>query len=267
MAEHPQRYDDFARFLAGRGYCVYMNEHAGHGQCAETLGYFAERDGMNHVVSDMRSLMEYAAGEHPGVPTFLIGHSMGSFLSRKYITMYGGELAGCVLSGTAGPNPLLGLGLALSALQKKFKGPKSEGRLLTKIAFGTYTKKIENPVNMSAWLSTVDDVCVEYANDKYCGFCFTAAGYNDLFHLMGEVNSKDWAGKVPSGLPLFLLSGDADPVGDYGKGVLTVYNRLIETGHEDTELKLYPGGRHEMLNEVNKEEVYADIAAWMDARV
>ncbi|MDR2610171.1 MAG: lysophospholipase [Clostridiales Family XIII bacterium] len=266
MAEYPPRYDGFARFLAGRGYSVYMNEHAGHGPHAETPGYFAEKNGMDYVVSDMRSLTEYAAGEHPGLPVFLIGHSMGSFLARKYITLYGKDLAGCVLSGTAGPNPLLGMGLLLSALQKKIKGPKSDGRLLTAIAFGAYTKNIENPVNSCAWLSTVDDVCIDYANDEYCGFSFTAAGFNDLFSLMGEINKKDWAGKVPNELPLYLFAGGEDPVGDYGKGVETVYRRLAESGQRDITLKLYPGGRHEMLNERNKTEVYEDVAGWMDAR-
>jgi alpha-beta hydrolase superfamily lysophospholipase len=267
MAEHPQRYDDFARFLAQRGYSVYMNEHAGHGPHAETLGYFAEKNGMDYVARDMRSLMEYAAGEHTGLPAFLIGHSMGSFLARKYITLYGEELAGCVLSGTAGPNPLLGVGRLLSSVQKKVKGPKSEGRLLTMIAFGAYTRKIEKPVNACAWLSTVDDICIDYANDEYCGFRFTATGFNDLFGLMAEINRKDWAGKVPHELPLYIFSGEADPVGDYGRGVRTVYQRLLESGQKDITLKLYPGGRHEMLNEANKAEVYADIIGWLDAHI
>jgi alpha-beta hydrolase superfamily lysophospholipase len=244
-----------------------MNEHAGHGACAETLGYFGEKNGMDFLVADMKSLTEVMKTDYPGTPVFLMGHSMGSFLSRKYIARYGAELDGCILSGTAGANPLLAMGRVLSTIQKKIKGPKSPGLLLTKIAFGTYTKNIENPVNYSAWLSRDDDVCIAYAQDELCGFPFTAAGYNDLFNLMTEINKRDWAAKVPRELPLFLFSGDEDPVGNYGKGVTEVHERLKAAGIKDLTLTLYPGGRHEMLNETNKDEVYADVLAWLNAHI
>jgi alpha-beta hydrolase superfamily lysophospholipase len=266
MAEYPERYDEFANALAEKGFSVYMNEHAGHGPYAETLGYFADNNGMDCLIADMKSLDEEMRADYQGLPVFLIGHSMGSFLSRKYIALHGGRLDGCVLSGTAGPNSLLVFGRLLSTMQKKIKGPKSQGKLLTKIAFGSNTNKIENPINPCAWLSTVDHVCIEYANDAYCGFPFTAAGYNDLFGLMAEINKKNWAGKVPNGLPVFMISGDKDPVGNYGKGVMTVYNRLKVSGQKDLTLTLYAGGRHEMLNERNKDQVYADLIEWFEAR-
>ncbi|MDR0854303.1 MAG: alpha/beta hydrolase [Clostridiales Family XIII bacterium] len=264
MAEHVGRYEEFAHFLAGQGYVVCMNEHAGHGVHAMTLGYFAEENGMDFVVSDMKSLMDEVVYDYPELPVFLMGHSMGSFLARKYITLYGVELTGCILSGTAGPNPALGVGKALAGLQKKIKGSKSEGKLLNRIAFGSYTKKIDNPVNSSAWLSTDDDVCIAYADDEFCGYNFTAAGFYDLFGLIGEVNEKDWAAKVPLELPLYLFSGAQDPVGGFGKGVIEVYEKLKQTGHEDLTIKLYPDGRHEMLNEVNREEVYKDVLDWLE---
>jgi alpha-beta hydrolase superfamily lysophospholipase len=273
MAEHSARYDEFARFLTGKGFVVCMNDHAGHGAHADkngTLGYFADERGPYHVTEDMHSLFDAVIKKDStlsSIPKFLLGHSMGSFLSRKYISKYGGELAGCILSGTAGRNPALAAGKTLAALQVKVKGPKSEGKLLSKIGFGSYNKRIGSPVNCDAWLSTVDDVCIRYKDDPYCGFPFTALGFYDLFSVMGEISEPGWAPSVPKSLPLYIVSGAEDPVGAYGKGVTEVYDRLKKTGHEDVTLKIYPGGRHEMLNESNREEVYEDVLAWLNARL
>lgn len=263
MSERSDRYDDFARFLAGHGYVVCMNDHAGHGPYAQTKGYFAEDGGWLHVVQDMKNLMDEVTAQYPGLPVFLMGHSMGSFLTRSYIIRHGG-LTGCILSGTMGHNGALRLGRMLAALQKKVKGSKSPGKLLAKMAMGGYNSQIENPVNGSAWLSTVDDVAIAYEADEHSAFIFTAGGYYDLFSGLLEVTDKGWAEKVPTDLPIYLFAGDADPVGNYGKGPLEVYEALQRTGH-DVELKLYPGKRHEMLNESNREEVYADVLGWLTA--
>jgi len=267
MAEHTARYDDFASFLVSKGFAVYMNEYAGHGRHAKILGYFAENNGMDYVIADIKSLEETARQENPGLPVFIMGHSMGSFIVRKYITIYGAGLAGCILSGTAGKNKAVGGGLLVASLQKKIKGPTSTGKMLTAMSFGSYTKKIENPVNAHAWLSRDDEICRAYKDDKYCGFKFTASGFYDLLTLLKEINAKGWEEKVPKTLPVYLFAGAEDPVGDYGNGVIEVYERLKKTGLEDLNCKLYPGGRHEMLNELNKQEVYGEVIEWLDARV
>ncbi|MDR0886313.1 MAG: lysophospholipase [Clostridiales Family XIII bacterium] len=270
MAEHIGRYDAFAKFMAAHGYVVAMNEHAGHGKHAATLGYFSEENGTNYVVQDMYTLMSEVTAQYPDVPVFLMGHSMGSFLVRKYIATYNNassELSGCILSGTAGRNSAVVLGKALAGFQKKVKGAKSPGKLLQTIAFGSYNKKISNPINDSAWLSTVDEVCLDYDEDAYCGFPFTAGGYYDLFSLLQEINTRDWAAKVPLNLPIYIFSGDQDPVGNYGKGTREVYESLKATNHENLTLKLYEGGRHEMLNEANKEMVYDDVLRWLDKQI
>jgi alpha-beta hydrolase superfamily lysophospholipase len=264
MCEYGARYDEFARYLAENGYVVCMNDHAGHGVHAETLGYFGEEKGLDHVVFDMKLLMDEVGEQYQELPLFLLGHSMGSFLARKYCTIYGDELAGCIFSGTAGHNPALGLGKRLAAIQKKVKDPKSTAKILTAMAFGANNKKVQNPVNAMAWLSRDDEVCIAYAKDRYCGFPFTIGGYYDLFSLMQEVTSKKWPSLVPKKLPVYLLSGSEDPVGNYGRGPIEVYKELKATGVEDVEIKLYPGGRHEMFNEINKEEVYADALEWLD---
>ncbi|MDR1272820.1 MAG: lysophospholipase [Clostridiales Family XIII bacterium] len=267
MAEHPARYDDFARFLTDHGISVYMNEHAGHGKEASTLGFFPGPDGISHVVDDMKSLTDEMKGEHSELPIFLLGHSMGSFLARIYITKYAEGLTGCILSSTAGPNPLEGVVLSIAKIQSKLKGPKSEAKFIDNLTGGMYLKRIKDPVNKRAWLSTVDDLCIKYDEDPYCGFVFTAQGYEGLLGMMVEINRKEWAGKVPTQLPVYLFAGSEDPVGDYGKGVIEVYRRLKDAGLTDLTAKLYPGGRHEMLNEANKEEVYDDTLAWLEAHV
>ena len=263
MAEHIERYDDFARFLVARGFVVCMNEHAGHGAHAETLGYFAETDGAAHLVNDMKTLQDEMVKEYPYVPVFLLGHSMGSFLARKYITLYGDTLNGCILSGTSGPNSAVGFGKLLASIQKKIRGPKSEGKLLTKIAFGSYLKNIEDPINKDAWVSSDEEICTAYNEDSYCGFTFTAGGFYDLFCLLEEINKNEWFEKVPKSLPIYMFSGEEDPVGEYGKGVMLVFEKLKDAGIEDIKLQLYPGGRHEMLNEVNKDKVYEDTLNWL----
>ncbi|MDR3072209.1 MAG: lysophospholipase [Clostridiales Family XIII bacterium] len=270
MSETVERYDDFSQFLAQHGFLVCMNEHAGHGQHAKTLGYFSEKNGAHFLTEDMKNLMDEVTTEYNAdarLPVFLMGHSMGSFLAREYITQYGEVLRGVILSGTAGKNAALALGKTLARIQKKAKGDQSVGKMLTIMAFGSYCKKIENPVNRCAWLSRDEAVCIAYQQDPYCGFPFTASGFYDLFALMEEVNHKSWAAKVPKDLSIFLFSGSDDPVGGYGKGVIEVYRSLISSGHEDVTATLYPGGRHEMLNEINKEEVYADVVAWLESKI
>lgn len=264
MAEHSGRYDHFARYLAGNGFAVYMNDHAGHGRSAQIKGHFADKDGWECVVKDLNALMDQAAERHPGLPIFLMGHSMGSFLTRSFIVRYGERLAGCVICGTMGKNPGVPVGRAIAAAQIKLMGPRSSGRRIDKISSAGYNKRIENPVNSSAWLSTDDAVCRAFEADPLSNFPFTAAGYRDLFVGLSEISSPQWAQKVPKELPILLIAGDQDPVGNYGEGPKQVAEWLQAAGVRSVQLKLYPGMRHEVLNEIGKEEVYADVLGWLD---
>ena len=267
MAEHSGRYDHFARFLAERGFAVYANDHAGHGMSARKQGYFAARDGWACVVRDLDALMDQAAKEHPGLPLLLMGHSMGSFLSLSYLARFGQRLAGCVLCGTMGENPGVKPGKALAGLQCRLRGPQSPGRLLDKIATGSYNSRIKNPVNKAAWLSTVDQVCIDFEADAMCGFPFTASGYLDLFTGLEEIRAPQWAGRGPKGLPVFLIAGEEDPVGSYGQGPRQVAGWLRQAGVQRVDLKLYPGMRHEVLNENGKGQVYEDVLQWLNTVV
>jgi len=266
MAEHSARYDEFARFVAGHGYAVFAEDHAGHGPSAETKGYFAEKDGWECILKDMKALMDAASARYPGLPLFLLGHSMGCFLAQSYIIRFMG-LKGAILSGDTAPNHALRLGRALAAMQKRLKGPTSVGKFISAMAFGGYNRKIDHPVNQFAWLSTVDQVCEEYKADPFCGYSFTAGGYYDMFTGMIEITARDWPSKVPAGLPVLIIAGDQDPVGAYGKGPKGLFDGLRQTGHGDVSMKLYPGDRHEVLNEKNKYEVYDDVLAWLEGHI
>ncbi|RKJ39947.1 alpha/beta hydrolase [Acutalibacter sp. 1XD8-33] len=267
MAEHSGRYDHFARFLAENGFAVYMNDHAGHGRSAQIKGHFADKDGWECVVRDLHSLMDQAKKEFPGLPLFLMGHSMGSFLARSYLIRYGEELSGCVLCGTMGKNPGVAPGKALAVFQAKMMGPRSTGKKLNTLATASYNSRIENPVNASAWLSRDEKVCRAFEADPLSNFPFTAAGYRDLFTGLSEISSPQWAQKAPKGLPVFLIAGDQDPVGNYGAGPQEVAGWLRDAGIQDVQLKLYPGMRHEVLNEIGKEEAYQDVLGWLKERL
>lgn len=264
MAEHSARYDAFARHLAQQGWVVCMNDHAGHGRSAATPGFFAQQNGWDCVVRDLHALLRQVSALYPGLPLCMMGHSMGSFLTREYITRWGSELSACVICGTMGKNPGLTPGILLSKLQCAVKGPKSPGKLLDKMSTGSFYKKFENPVNEFAWLSANRQNCIDYANDPHCGFLFTASAFHDLFTGAKAVMGAQWAARVPRSLPVLVVAGAEDPVGANGKGPAQVADWLKQAGLADVQLILYPGMRHEILNESNRQTVFQDISGWLN---
>jgi len=265
MCEYIDRYDAFARFLAEEGFVVCGDDHLGHGRSAgeNGLGYFAPQNGWDYMVEDLHQLAQTMKQRYPQLPYFMLGHSMGSFLARLYMTRYGEELDGALISGTSGPNPAVNAGIMLTKAIIKSKGPFHHSNLLQAMAFGSYNKRCEPKRTPYDWVTRDDAVVDTYANDPWCTYTFTASAFLDLFIMISKISSPDWALGIPKKLPVYLYSGDMDPVGDYGKGVQTVYNRIRNAGVKDTTLKLYEGARHEPHNELNREEVYADVAAWL----
>jgi len=260
MAEHIDRYDEFAKILCAQGYIFAANDHAGHGRSLKDeahKGYFAAEDGWTAVVEDLREFRGILKAEYPELPYILMGHSMGSFLARTYAARYPDEMDALIISGTSGKNPVLGIAKWLAAREIKKRGAMTPSLLLNKLAFGSYNKQFKPERTGFEWLTTVESIVDAYVADPLCGFPFTAAGFRDLFNGLGEVSESAWAGKVPN-VPILVFSGDCDPVGANGKGVREVADALITSGH-DVKLKLYPGCRHEMLNEACKEEVFGDI--------
>lgn len=267
MAEHSARYDAFANFMAQNGFAVCMNDHAGHGKSDGTRGYFAASNGWQHLLNDLKALLDEAKAMYPGLPLVLMGHSMGSFLARSYITRYGDELNACILSGTMGANPAIGFAKGLAALQARLFGPKKVGKFLDKVSTGNYHKRIAQPVNQFAWLSANDQNCIDYENDPNCGFVFTVSGYHDMFTGISEISAPTWAPAVPKNLPIFVLAGAEDPVGAWGEGPTQVADNLKAAGVKDVALTLYEGMRHEPLNEDDYQRVFDDILAWATAHL
>lgn len=269
MCEYIGRYDDFAGYMAQNGYVVCGNDHLGHGVTSSgangTDGFFAEKDGCGHVLRDLNRMNGLAREAYPGLPLILLGHSMGSFFARAYAVRYPDTLDALVLSGTGGPNPMAGVGAVLTKWIGKLKGAKHRSQFLNNMAFGQYLKRVENPATPYDWISRDAQIVAKYAADEKCTFIFTASAFHDLMTILRAVSSPEWASGIAKTLPVALFAGDMDPVGDYGRGVQTVYRMLQDAGVEDVSIRLYPGARHEILNEMNRAEVYADILAWCNA--
>ena len=267
MAEHLERYADFIDFLSMSGYVVFINDHLGHGKSVASdadLGFFGETDGDLNLVNDMKLVTDLAKSKYPDVPYILFGHSMGSFLSRLYTELYGDELTMAIYCGTAGANPAAGIGAKIASLIAKTKGSHYRSTFINSLAFGSYNKRCRPQRTDYDWLTKENSVVDEYIKDDYCGFLFTADGYKDLFTLLKKVNREDWFTSFDSSLPLMLIAGEEDPVGAYGAGVREVYDKLVATGHSNVSIKLYPGDRHEILNETDKKTVYSDILTWIN---
>jgi alpha-beta hydrolase superfamily lysophospholipase len=232
MNEYMGRYEDFARFLTQNGFIVCGNDHTGHGKSIgkDGYGYFGDGDGGSILVADVRAMNELVKQRYPGLGVIMLGHSMGSFICRSYITKYGEELDGIILSGTAGPNPLTGIGLVLSRVIMLFKGPKHASPFLLNMAFGHYNDRYPEKHSPFDWISRDQTVIDRYAADEMCTFLFTSKGYHDLLRLLSEISSKRWAGGVPKDKPYLIFSGSMDPVGDFSKGVNTVCSRMKAAG-------------------------------------
>lgn len=267
MAEHVERYEEFAEFLTQRGILVTAEDHLGHGGSAmqgEPYGYFCSQDPATVVVRDVHRLKKMTQEAYPGIPYVILGHSMGSFILRNYLCRYGSGIDGAVIMGTGmQPAALLTCAKLLVKLQKLIFGEKHVSTLLDKMAFGAYNKKIQNPRTKFDWLSVNAENVDKYMEDPLCGFPFTVNGFETLFELIARLNVPANLETIPKSLPLFMVSGQEDPVGDYGKGVELAHDSLVVAGLQNIQLKLYPGDRHEILNEEDRQTVMEDIYGWV----
>ncbi|GAA4393817.1 alpha/beta hydrolase [Ornithinibacter aureus] len=270
MAEHSARYARLAQALTEHGYAVYAHDHRGHGSTASEIdhGYFADENGWDAVVADMRAVTRFAQEENPGLPVFLLGHSMGSFLSRTYVIEDSRDLAGLVLSGTGGdPGPLGKIGLGVARLEKRVRGPRHVSALLDKLTFGQFNAAFKPNRTGFDWLSRDDAEVDAYVDDTYCGRTFTSGFFVDLFGGIQVINDRRQVARVRRDLPILLIAGDKDPVGDGGKGPRAVAEQYTSVGVLDVTCTLYPGARHEIFNETNRDEVTADLVAWLDSHL
>ena len=268
MCEYIERYDDFARFLAEHGFVVCGNDHLGHGASVSEggqYGFFAEKNGMDFVLKDVHQLGKTAAERYPELPQVLFGHSMGSLIARRYLTEFSDPLAACILCGTLGPLAAPGLSSAIARIVSTLHGQKKVSKVLQFAAFGSYLKRIPNPVTVYDWVCTDETVVNHYSHDPLCTFRFTNSAMCDLIDLYGDVSKKEWANSLPKDLPILLIAGEEDPCGNYGKGVTEIFRRIRNAGNSKAALKLYPHVRHEILNDHSKSEVYADVLDFLYA--
>ncbi len=268
MAEHVGRYDEFARFLVGHGFVVCAADHIGHGKSVggpDELGCLPP-DGKEILIEDVHELRKTVTARYSRqTPYILFGHSMGSFVVRAYLARHGEDVAAAVICGTGQqPRVLSKAGNALARFLAKTKGADYRSVFLDNMGVGAFAKRIENARTPQDWVSTDPAVVDAYNADELCGAMFSAGGYATLTDLTGEVVSAACAAKVPKGVPVLLVAGAEDPVGDCGKGVRKAAEQLRRAGVRDVETKLYEGMRHEILNEPGRAQVYTDVVGWIE---
>lgn len=266
MAEYAARYRPFIEFLNDNGYLVFGHDHFGHGLTAPSksdLGYIPMDGGADMLISDTVAAAKKFTQEYPNEPLYLMGHSMGSFISRCVLARAGEMYAAAVLSGTGYAVPGAALGESMAMHIANSNGERSYSDIVYSLAFGQYNKKTARRTSYD-WICRDDSVVDEYISDDYCGFPFTVSALAVLMELNIRCNSDKTFESTPKNLPILLLSGTADPVGNYGDGVRKVYRSYKKNGLTDVGIKLYREARHEILNETNKDEVMQDMLNWYE---
>lgn len=271
MVEYVERYEGFAEFLNEHGILVAGNDHLGHGySCTaeEDRGYFAEEKGDIIPMQDLHRLTLLLQKKYPQIPYFLFGHSMGSFFARRYLCMYPHEIDGAIICGTGWqPRVVLAGARMLTHGGKLLRGGRYRCKIIDGLAFGSMNKKFEPAKTPKDWLCRNEVSVEKYIHDERCGFIFTLNGYRTLFCAMEQAQKKKELEKMEKSLPVLFISGEDDPVGDFGKGVKKAVSAFHEVGMRDVECILYPECRHELINELNKDEIFQDVLEWIEFRI
>ena len=273
MVEYIGRYEQLACWLADRGVAAVGHDHLGHGGSVvsrEEYGYFGRPDGNRLLLDDIHRVTRWAKAlpELEGLPWFLLGHSMGSFYVRQYLCEYGGELQGAILMGTGWqPRAAARAGRALCHLLAAFHGWRYRSKLVDSMAFGSYNRSFRPARTSKDWLNRDEKEVDRYLSEERCSFRFTLNGYDSLFTALERLCDKELLARAPKDLPVLFLSGDDDPVGDRGRGVQKAAQSLRDAGMRRVEVKLYPGAWHELLVELNRQEVFADIGSFIQNHI
>ncbi|MDO4784139.1 MAG: alpha/beta hydrolase [Propionibacteriaceae bacterium] len=271
MAEHSGRYEAFAKRLTAAGWAVYAHDHRGHGHTAVdagALGHLADQGGWNRAVRDLGVIGEIARGAHPGRPLVLFGHSMGSLLVRDYLRDHSGRADAVVLSGAPSEKSavLTAVGRAVAEAEARLRGPRERSVLMNSLTFGLFNRDFRPARTQFDWLSRDPAQVDAYIADPLCGGVPTVQFFRDLLFGLRLVNSPEALRDVRRDLPVYLLFGEMDPAAERGRGARRLRAALLAAGVTDVTLKLYPGGRHEMLNEINADEVTDDLIGWLEER-
>lgn len=266
MVEYVERYEAFAQYLTDRGFLVVGNDHLGHGASVASQdfwGYFAPKDGSDIVVEDLHQLRVKIQAKYPKLPYFMLGHSMGSFLLRKYLSKHGKGLSGAVIMGTGTQaDGSVKMGKAVCRFIALFRGWNYRSNFVDRQVFAGNGKKFEQE-GSGSWLTKDKKIVSAYTSDPRCTFQFTLNGFYNLFDTIHYINQPEHIDAIPKKLPLLFVSGEDDPVGNYGAGVKKAYETYVQAKITDVTMKLYPDDRHEILNELDRENVYEDIYRWM----
>lgn len=271
MAEHVERYDEFARWMAEKGFLVVAEDHLGHGKSVKNpdeYGFFCEKDALTIVLRDIHRLKKITQEGNPGKKYFMLGHSMGSLLLRNYIFKYGKGIDGAILTGTASqPSYMTRSGLAILKTMQSVKGSHCRSMAASKLVNGDYNGRIQNPRTPFDWLSHNEENIDKYIEDEMCGYLFTLNGFITMVTAVDRMNDKKLLAAMPKELPVIFMSGAEDPVGNYGEGVKRSYGQFINAGMINTKMKLYPELRHEILNEPCREDIFEDIYSFLTKNI
>ena len=270
MSEHIELYDEFMSKLARCGYVVLIHDQLGHGKTSEgidKLGFFAQKNGDTLLVEDAYSFAREFLSDYSGLKHILFGHSMGSFIARICCEKYSDMCDMLILSGTGGHQKGSGLGIAVTHAGGRVYGEEYRSEISQKLFLDYCNIQFRDDQNDYAWTTSDISVQKHHLEDKYYNFVFSVKAMNDVVTLIVNCNSEEWYDTYRTDLQTLILSGEKDPVGDYGKGVLEVYKKLKERGVRDITLKLYKDRRHELLHEINRYEVCDDIIMWLAHRL
>ena len=270
ISEHIGRYEEAARFLAEHGFLVCGEDHLGHGRTVEDgqYGMFAPAGGWELAVQDVRRLRELMGERYPRLPYFLLGHSMGSFLTRTYLIQYPGTLDGCILSGTGQESaPLVALGKALAEIECRRLGPAGVSPLVDALSLGAYNRRFRPNRTSADWVSSDPAAVDAYLADPLCRYKPAVSLFRDMMGGLQFIARADNLNRMAPDIPALFLSGADDPVGGMGRGVRKVAGMFQAAGCRDVTLKLYPGGRHEMFHEVNRRQALQDLLSWLEDKL
>lgn len=266
MSEHVERYAPFAEFLAGRGFVVCANDHVGHGKTAgeRDLGHMPLANGADVLVEDVHALREKVCERYPHARHVMFGHSMGSFVTRVYLTRHADGLSAAILCGT-GQQPRIQTvaGRVITRLIAQIRGERHVSRFVDSLGAGAYGRAIKDARTDVDWISSDPDVVDEYIADPLCGQPFTVGAYATLASLVADATDARLARRVPKDLPLLFVAGAEDPVGDCGRGVARAVDEYRNAGVRLVEMGIYPGARHEILNEPCHEAVWHDVEEFL----
>ncbi len=271
IAEHIERYDGFMEFLANNGFVAAGNDHLGHGQSvsdSSELGFFDEQNGWDKVVGDMDKLHDIMSEEYPDIPYIFFGHSMGSFLTRTYLIRHPDKPDLAILCGTGQQAKMtVAAGYSIAAAGSKLGDPRNAGEKMSAMAFGSYNDAYDNVRTDFDWLSRDPEIVDQYIEDPMCGFPPTIGLFRDLMYGIMYISDPQNVAKMNKDTPILFISGWKDPVGENGKGVRRAFKSFCDAGMKHVHIKLYPDARHELLNELNKDEVMGDILDWINSKL